>query len=130
MKEADFLGSGWKYPVEVQDTGFALSSGDQNIKESILIILQTAKGERVMRPDFGCEIQKLAFETLNTSTTTLLIHHIKQALLEWESRITVKDVLIEVSAENDAQLNIKIDYVVISSNSSENLVYPFFLENR
>ena len=130
MEKPDFLGAGWGYDSARLDISPTVTTDLENIRQSIWIILTTARGDRVMRPDFGCDIAKLVFATVNTSTTALIIHYVKEALMKWEPRITVKKVIVQPDEENDAQLNIGIDYVVNSSNSSENLVYPFFLENR
>ncbi len=92
MTTSDFLGKGWKFPISVQDGKIATSEGEDNIKESVMIVLSTAKGERVMRPDFGCEINELTFAVNDTSTATLVAFHVEEALEKWEPRIEVLDV--------------------------------------
>lgn len=89
--DTDFLGKGWKYPIQTETTiqndneqsFIADSENEEKIRESIAIILGTAKGERVMHPDFGCGINELVFEVNNTTTRTLVAFHIKEALREW-----------------------------------------------
>ena len=129
---SDFLGTGWAFPVRVDDDGAVeMSSDEDNIKESIRIILGTAKGERQMRPDFGCGIHELVFAKNNQATAGLAAYHVEQALIRWEPRIE----LISVVASRDnggasgasEQLIISIDYRVIATNSIFNLVYPFYL---
>jgi hypothetical protein len=112
----------------------AVSSYEENIKESIRIILGTAKGERQMRPDFGCGIHELVFARNNLATAGMAAYHVEQALIRWEPRIE----LIKVSAKPDREktsgssgtserLIISIEYRIIATNSIFNLVYPFYL---
>lgn len=138
----DFLGSGWKYPISVENTdierngakekrkAIAISKDDQSIQESIMIILSTAKGERVMRPEFGCDINRLVFEVNNVATMSLVAFHITQALKQWEPRIQVLDVQSKIDEEERNKLNITIDYVIKTSNTKANMVYPFYLEGK
>lgn len=130
MATVDFLGKGWKYPVSIQKGKIAFSEGEDSIRESIMIILGTAKGERVMRPDFGCGINELVFAPNNTSTVTLITFHVKEALLKWEPRIEVLNVSITPDEEEQNRLNVNIEYMVKTSNTKKNMVYPFYLESR
>jgi Bacteriophage baseplate protein W len=132
---ADFLGIGWAFPVRVDKDGvIAPSQYEDNIKESIQIILGTAKGERQMRPDFGCGIHELVFARNNTATAGMAAYHVEQALIRWEPRIE----LLKVDAFPDLEsaggasvlserLIITVEYRVIATNSIFNLVYPFYL---
>ena len=80
----DFLGVGWKFPLQMDNQRkVATSSYEENIKESIQIILGTAKGERQMRPDFGCGIHELVFARNNTTTAGMAVFHVEQALVRW-----------------------------------------------
>ncbi len=128
MTEADFLGRGWKYPVSIENGKIISSEGYDSIRESIMIILGTSKGERVMRPDFGCGINELVFAPNNTSTATLITFYIKEALLKWEPRIELLKVNAEPDETEQNKLIITIDYMVKTTNTKENLVYPFYLE--
>jgi phage baseplate assembly protein W len=123
----DFLGTGWAFPVRVDDGTVKTSSYENNIKESIRIILGTAKGERQMRPDFGCGIHELVFARNNRATAGMAAYHVEQALIRWEPRIE----LIKVGASPDPntgdRLVVSIEYRVIATNSIFNLVYPFYL---
>ena len=127
MVVVDFLGKGWKYPVSVKQGKIDVSEGEDSIRESIMIILGTSKGERVMRPDFGCGINELVFAPNNTSTATLMDFYIKEALLKWEPRIEVLDVSVSPDEEEGNKLIINIEYMVRSTNTKRNLVYPFYL---
>lgn len=131
MAEVDFLGQGWKHPISLNDkNNIALSAGEQSIKESIMIILSTSKGERIMRPNFGCNLQELVFSLNNTSTATQVIFYVEEALKEWEPRIDLFKVDAMPDEEERNKLNIFIDYIVIASNNRYNLVYPFYLEKQ
>ncbi len=132
---ADFLGTGWAFPVGIDDHGAVdLSSYEENIRESIHIILGTAKGERQMRPDFGCGIHELVFARNDHATAGMAVYHVEQALIRWEPRIELIKVVAApgVEAVNGSlaaseRLIISIDYRVIATNSIFNLVYPFYL---
>lgn len=126
----EFLGKGWKFPVTVDtSTGrIAMSEYEQDIKEAIWIILSTSKGERVMRPDFGCGIHELVFEPINTATISKIQDNIREALVLWEPRIEVIKVDVSQEKAHEGKLQISIDYRVRTTNNRSNLVYPFYLK--
>jgi phage baseplate assembly protein W len=129
--ESSILGKGWKFPMVINMRGgMALSQYEEKIRESIIIILGTAKGERVMRPDFGCGIHDLVFSVVNSSTLTLIESAVNEALVLWEPRIEVLSVRISKERLKDAILDIIIDYRVRRTNSEFNLVYPFYLQSK
>jgi uncharacterized protein len=127
-----FLGRGWSFPVRVQDTDGAirLVEYEQDIQQSIWIILSTAKGERVMRADFGCGIQDLVFEVINTTTLAEIEDNVREALALFESRIDVERVQALTDAGLDGQVRISIDYEVRGTNNQLNFVYPFYIRER
>lgn len=125
----DFRGIGWKYPVRVSNDGtIAMSRYETDIQESIWIILGTAKGERVMRPDFGCGIHDLVFAPINTATITLVENSVKEALTLWEPRIELIKVAAKSEYADQGKLPVNIDYRVRTTNNRFNLVYPFYLK--
>ena len=128
MAESDFLGKGWRFPISIQAGRLGYSEAEQSIRESILIILGTSKGERAMRPAFGCNINEYVFAPNNTATASLLSFYVKEALLEWEPRIEVLEVSVSPDENEPNRMNISIDYKIKSSNTVDNLVYPFYLE--
>ncbi len=130
MADADFLGKGWRNPVGLANGSVAYSQGEELIRESILMILGTAKGERVMRPEFGCGLNELVFAPNNTATASLAMFHVKEALQKWEPRIDVSEVTVSRDSEEGNQLNIEISYRVKTTNTKDNLVYPFYLEGK
>ncbi len=124
----DFLGIGWAFPVQTDDGGHVkTSSYEDNIKESIRVILGTAKGERQMRPDFGCGIHELVFALNNQATAGMAAYHVEQALIRWEPRIELIKVAAAPDADSGNRIVINVEYRVIVTNSIFNLVYPFYL---
>ncbi|NIM15094.1 MAG: baseplate protein [Candidatus Aminicenantes bacterium] len=124
----EFLGRGWTFPLQVDDEGhISMSEYETDIKEAIWIILSTAKGERVMRPDFGCGIHDFVFSVINTSTLTLIENSIKEALTIWEPRIDLANVNVSTEKISEGKLIIDIEYIVRSTNNRFNMVYPFYL---
>lgn len=120
-------GRGWAFPVTTDHRGdISLSAGDQSITDSIRIILGTAKGERVMRPEFGCEIHDHVFDSIDGATITLVESSVREALIEWEPRIDVKSVAARRDSENPNKLLIDIAYRIRSTNADSNMVYPFY----
>jgi phage baseplate assembly protein W len=104
----------------------ALSAYEEDIRQAIHLILGTAQGERVMRPDFGAGLQALVFEPLSTTTMALVQHRVEEALITWEPRID--NISVEVNANPpQSRLLIDIRYRVRSTNTFYNLVYPFYL---
>ena len=129
--ERDFLGIGWKFPVRVGVDGkIIMSKYEDDIHESIRIILGTAKGERVMQPDFGCGIHDLVFEPMNTTTLSLIQNSVREGLTVWEPRIEVISVDVSQEASFEGKLLISIDYRVRRTNNRFNLVYPFYIRER
>ena len=120
-----FLGTGWRFPVRVNNRGgLSYSRGEDEIEEAIWIILGTAKGERLMLPDFGCGIHNLVFAPLSPTMIGDIEYHVTDALVRWEPRIDVLNVRVEQQEAN--KLLIAVDYKVRASNTYYNIVYPFY----
>src|SRR3954469_12023124 len=114
---ADFVGRGWSFPLGVSATGgIALSSGDDEISESIRLILGTAPGERPMRPLFGCGIHDLVFSSVDTSFAGMVSHEGNASLARWEPRIEVNDVKVTHSPEREGVVLIGIEYTLRTTN--------------
>lgn len=126
----EFLGKGWSFPVGTPDAGgeIILSGEEEKIAESVRIILGTAPGERLMRPDFGCGIHDYVFAPNNVRTAGLIRFHVEEALNRWEPRIDLQQVRVEPDPDNPAVILLSIDYRVKSTDSRYNMVYPFYLE--
>jgi phage baseplate assembly protein W len=124
-----FLGTGWSFPPDFTrvDNSVQMVSDVNDIEESIKIILSTTPGERIMQPEFGCDLKRLVFETIDSTLIANLNHLIYHALLNFEPRITFIDIEILNMDNLDGNLMIRINYKVIITNSRHNIVFPFYL---
>jgi len=125
----EFLGRGWAFPpqLDARTTGAKLVEDEEDIRQSIRIILGTARGERVMRPDFGCGIHDLVFTAMDTTTAERVRTETADALRRFEARIEVLAITVDVvDAGSNGHLEISLDYRVRATNQSGNLVYPFY----
>jgi phage baseplate assembly protein W len=128
MNDGDFLGSGWSFPFRISPTGgIALSRHEFDIDEAIRIILSTAKGERHMRPQFGCGIHDLVFAPNNATTAGLVDTYVREAIGWWEPRVEVLRVEVGTDDEERNKLLINIHYRIRVTNDDRNLVFPFYL---
>lgn len=126
---ADFLGRGWSFPIAVgPDDEITMVADEDDIRQAIRIILETDPGERVMRPDFGAGLRQMVFEPINTSTMALVQQRVEAALVAWEPRIEVQQVVVSAERAVLGVLDIRIDYLVRTTNTFDNLVYPFYLQ--
>jgi uncharacterized protein len=126
----DFIGSGWAFPLRVNARGgIELARREQDVQESIRIILSTPIGERRMRPRFGCGVHDLTFATNDPATHGLIRYHVVQALTLWEPRIELREdsVRVRTDADEPSRVLVEIDYVLRSTNERRNLVFPFYL---
>lgn len=126
----EFLGVGWAFPVALTpDTGFIdRATYEIDIQQSIRIILLTAKGERVMRPDFGCGIHDLVFDALSAQLIASIKREVEDVLRVYEARINVRQVNVETGRLNEGRLDVVIDYQVRSTNQPGNYVFPFYFK--
>jgi hypothetical protein len=124
----DFLGIGWKFPLQVTPGGqIAQARYEQRIEESIFLILSTAQGERAMLPDFGCGIHDLVFAPNNAVTLSRVTQSVRKSLTTYEPRIDVLDVNADSAPGQDNLLLIRISYRIRANNAVGNLVYPFYV---
>jgi Bacteriophage baseplate protein W len=126
----EFLGTGWAFPIQPdkKDGGLLLTEGEEAVRQSIWMILGTARGERVMRPDFGAGLQEAVFEVHDADADATISAAVREALTRWEPRIEVLDVYAAPDSGDPHRLLIEINYQVRSTNSRFNLVYPFYLQ--
>jgi uncharacterized protein len=128
-QQKDFLGRGWWMPVKLDlRTGqVAEVEYEEDIRQSIRIIIETAPGERVMRPNFGCGIHELVFAAMDSFTLQRVRSVIEDALRRFEARIELIEVTVDESPERtDGRLKIEVDYRVRKTNQVGNLVFPFY----
>jgi phage baseplate assembly protein W len=128
----EFLGVGWSFPLEFEQLdgsrrSIKLAEYEESIRQSIRIILETARGERVMRPDFGCGIHERVFALNDSATRGIIADEVREALLNWEPRIDVLEVETRAEGPEGQALLINIEYKVRSTDNRFNLVYPFYL---
>jgi phage baseplate assembly protein W len=123
-----FIGAGWSFPIRIGATGgISLSARDQEIEEAIRLILATAKGERPMRPEFGCGVHDLVFAPINETTAGSISYEVQTSLDRWEPRIDVQDVIVSSYPEDPGVVLIDIRYTIRSTNNPRNLVFPFYV---
>jgi phage baseplate assembly protein W len=123
-----FLGVGWTFPPQLTNSGkVAEVAYEEDIRQAILIILGTNRGERLMRPDFGAGLQSFVFKPINSTTMSLIQRRVQDSLIAWEARIDVKQVQVSRDVSEPGKLMIDISYQVRATNAIQNLVYPFYL---
>jgi Bacteriophage baseplate protein W len=129
MQERDFLGIGWRFPLQVTPNGrIAQARHEQRIEESLLLILSTAPGELPMRPEFGCGIHEMLFAPNDPRTIALVVHLVRRAITRYEARVDLLDCSAQNSREAPNLLLIRLSYRVRSTNAMGNLVYPFYIK--
>jgi uncharacterized protein len=117
--------------MRVDHTGsIAFSSGAEDLDASMRVIISTAPGERLMRPQFGCRIWDLIFEPINGNTLGLMAFAVREAIAQWETRVEVDHVDVDPDPDNPGTVVIRVDYRVRATNDRRNLVYPFYVIPR
>jgi len=121
-----FLGRGWSFPPTFNrlNASVVMAEADPDIAQAIWIILSTSLGERIMLPTFGCDLMSKVFTTLTTTTANEIAALVTNAIIEWEPRVTVEQVVVTDSTL-DGWLDIAIDYQVRQTNARSNLVFPY-----
>jgi len=124
-----FIGRGWGFPIHIGPRGgLQLTTEEDEIAQSIFIILRTMPGERVLRPTFGCGLYELLFASMNTETLALARRYVEEALAMWEPRIVITNILVEQGEdEQDGCLFITLQYEIKTTRDRRSLVYPFYL---
>jgi phage baseplate assembly protein W len=125
-----FLGSGWSFPPTFSRSvlGITLVSGIEDIRESLQILFSTAQGERVMLPEYGCDLWRMVFRGMTTTLTTELKDMVEQAIILWEPRIDLLSVSAVRDPDQDGLINIDVAFTVRRTNTRSNFVYPFLLQ--
>ena len=126
--QSSFLGTGWSFPPTFQNATrrVEMSAEEEDIRESLIILLSTRPGERVMNPLYGCNLDDLLFSPLTLTLKSFVSDLIETAILYFEPRINLESIEISQNSELDGELLIELNYVVRSTNSRKNLVYPFY----
>jgi uncharacterized protein len=128
--DKDFLGVGWSFPPEFNKQanaiGVKMVADEEDIAESLRVLLSTVPGERIMQPAYGCGLHAMVFETVNESTLTELKDIIERSVLFFEPRITLESVDIDTDELLEGSLKIQLNYTVRKTNTRSNIVYPFY----
>lgn len=127
--DKSFLGKGWSFPPEfrkgVEPTMIAVE--EEDIRQSLEILMRTTPGERVHRYDFGCGIRRFVHEEMTLTTQTQMQDVISRAILMFEPRVTLHEVNFDMERIYDGVIMIELDYTVKRTNSRSNMVFPFYL---
>ena len=124
----EFIGRGWAFPMRTDATGgIALVSREREIEEAIRLVLGTSPGERPMRPQFGCRIHDYVFAPADGATASAIAAEVREALLLWEPRVEVEDVVVTFDAKDAGVMYIDIRYEIRRTNDRRNLVFPFYV---
>ncbi|MBB6326318.1 hypothetical protein FHS59_001946 [Algoriphagus iocasae] len=125
-EEKSFLGRGWAFPVSfsLESQQVRLAENEEDIQQSLIILLNTTLGERVMRPDYGANMEDLLFEALNVTTANMIANRIKQAILYHEPRVKTEDIDLRPNY-NEGRIEVVVSYLIIATNNRRNLVYPY-----
>lgn len=130
--ERSFLGRGWAFPPAFHGglVPVSMVSEEEDIEQSLHILLSTRPGERLMRPDFGTDLHNLVFHSMDLTARTQLKEAIGRAVLYYEPRITLNDVVFDMSEERSGILRICLEYTIRLTNTRGNLVYPYYYEEH
>ncbi len=123
-----FLGEGWSFPPHFdKKTGTLVTTSDVvDINKSLHILLSTRLGERIMLPNYGCNLEELLFQPLDVTLKTYIKDLIKTAILYHEPRIDVQTISLDSTNELEGEIQIIIEYIVRITNSRANMVFPFY----
>jgi len=122
------LGRGVRFPFRPgSDGGFAFIDGEDNVAQSIRLILSTSLGERQMRFEFGSDLPRLIFEPITSSTLVEIEQAARSALRDFEHRIIVRSATAVADPDIESKVVLTITYDIPQTNSRQNLVFPFFL---
>ncbi len=126
--QTSFLGRGWAFPPSFDKTSGTtkMAEDETDIRQSMEILLSTQIGERILEPRYGCDLQRFVFEPLDTTLATYIRELVRDAVLYFEPRVIVERVEL-VTTPQEGQLDIIIHYLIPSTNTRNNLVYPFYL---
>lgn len=124
-----FLGTGWSFPpgFDARHRHAVMASEEEDIRQSLVILLSTAPGERVMHPSFGCGLKRMVFEHINESAVTEIRDLIEKAVLFFEARITLDAVRVDATGMTHGLLKLRLDYTVRTTNARANMVFPLYV---
>ncbi|HRC56847.1 MAG: GPW/gp25 family protein [Myxococcales bacterium] len=131
MSDRSYLGRGFRFPVSLSlNGGLSSSALEENVRQCIFIILGTAPGERLMRPDFGCRIHDLMFAPNHAITAARAGVYCEEAIYKYEPRVSYVQCFAGPNPDEPNRLDIRVEYVIAGKNDKRNLVFPFYLRNE
>jgi uncharacterized protein len=127
-KDAGFLGTGWHFPptFDKYSKTAAMVSAEQDIVESLGILLSTSQGERVMLADYGAEMDRLLFEPMNTQLRTYMESSLKDSITLHEPRVKLEKITLSGVPE-EGRIDIAVDYTIVITNTRYNNVFPYYI---
>jgi phage baseplate assembly protein W len=128
--EESFLGIGWSFPptFDKESGGVRMVKDEEDIAQSLRLILLTSYGERVMRPDYGSNLSSINFRSLDGNTVNELKSYVEQAVLQFEPRVTLHDVTVDTGQIYDGVLHVQLEYTIRKINIRTNIVFPFYFK--
>ena len=127
----DIIGTGWSFPPHFTKTGHVeMTSGTDEIEGSLAVIFSTQLGDRLFRPDFGCNLEDYQFMPMDTASISRIRRNIEQTVQKYEPRIDVVDVSLDGTNYREGTLRICLKYTLKDSYSKDNMIYPFYYENN
>lgn len=128
--ETAFLGTGWSFPPTFSraTASVVMVSDEVDIRQSLWVLFSTSLGERIMLPTYGSQLWQMVFQAVNTTFKTQLADFVREAVLYWEPRIDVVDIVVQPDTQQPGLVLITLDYVIRKTNARNNLVYPFYVQ--
>ena len=132
MSDSQLTGRGWHFPPRfiTPGSGPEMVDGEEDIRQSLRILMGTALGERIMRPGFGTPIAEYQFTSLDYDSLSMLSERMTDAIDRLEPRINLERVDVDASEGAEGMLKINVVYVIRSTNARDNYVYPFYLQEQ
>ncbi len=130
METEDFLGTGWSFPptFNLSQKKVEMVSNEEDIRQSLEILLSTRLGERVLLSEYGCGINTMPFENITVTFLTKMKSIIKKAILLYEPRIDLEEIFFTSPSPEEGVVNIQLQYSIRATNSRLNFVYPFYIK--
>ncbi|WP_340065865.1 GPW/gp25 family protein [Ascidiimonas aurantiaca] len=128
-EDKSFLGQGWSFPPTFSNNGnrgIIMVANEEDIRQSLEILLSTSLGERTMLPEYGCDLQSYLFDTISNSKVHFLKELVRTAIINYEPRIDLNEVLIDYSDYQEGIIRIELDYTIETTNTRFNLVFPYY----
>lgn len=128
LSDKPYLGTGWSFPpcFDKEKRGVEMVSDETDIQQSLMILLTTSLGERVMNHEYGAGMEAMLFEPLTTNLKTYMKDLVKNAVLRYEPRVDLDEVEMDDTGEFDGKVLITIHFTIRASNSRSNIVFPYY----